>query len=146
MKKIIVLVFLFLPYLCFSQGFDLKHYYDYSQNFDGWACAEYIDTLDEDELKYSKVYLEYMVCEFEKKEFTILNKITKQNTWLLQKAMNEWEYKEGEIYIVACTSSANAEEGILFFLIINEQKTFDWIALYFSESDLEKFDNPFSED
>lgn len=146
MKKILFFVCLLLPYLCFSQSFDLKHYSDYSQNFNGWATAEYIDSLEKDDLKYSKAYLEFMTCEFEDKELKIVNKVTKQNTWLLQKAMDEWEYKEGEVYVAACASSADAEEGILFFIIVNAKKTFDWVAFYFSEADLGKLDNLFSED
>jgi len=59
--------------------------------------------------------------------------------------MDEWEYKEGEVYVAACASSEDADEGILFFIIVNEKKDFDWVAFYFSEDDLEKLDDLFSE-
>ena len=144
MKKIIILfVLLFASIHCFAQNTDLKHYYDVVQGFDGWAISMYLEELDKNDIAgYEQEFMDLMHKEISQK-LTPIKKLNKNNKWLFQKALNEWDYEKGEAYVIGCTDSKYANSGILIFAIIRGKNDFLWRAYEMTENDLNNIDDLF---
>ena len=60
---------------------------------------------------------------------------------MIEKTLEEWDYKIGELYIGVCTDSAYSKDGILFFAIIEGKSKFKWNAFLIDEDDLNEFED-----
>lgn len=148
MKKIfLALIFALLPAVVFAQNSDLKRYFDYSQDFDGYAAAIFIGTVSDSKQDISTA--EEAIALFKEKigtNFSSVAKLTKNNKWLMEKALNEWDYEEGEIYVVVITSSLYADDGIVIFVAIDEKKNFKYCAYQLNVDELDSFGTIFNEE
>ena len=133
MKKLFSIIFFLtisLGYHCFAQNFDLKYYSsiqdgDYTSNYKGYSYAEYIGIASE-------------INEDKIEEF-------KNNLWLIKKAINEWDYKIDEYYIVACADSPYADTGIFLFVKILGKDKFDWWGFVITEETMDEISSLFEE-
>jgi len=133
-RKSIILLILFISIngFLFSQNLDFKFYSsisdgDFKNDYRGYALALYIDEIElntvEDNLK---------------KIGRDLNKLKKSNLWLCWKALNEWEYYDGETYLIICTANLYSENGIMIIATIKDNgESFDWWGKSISIDDLE---------
>ena len=64
----------------------------------------------------------------------------------MEKALNEWDYEEGEIYVVVITSSLYADDGIVIFVAIDEKKNFKYCAYQLNVDELDSFGTIFNEE
>lgn len=136
-KFLFVFIFFVLSISCFSQNSDLKYYSDIEKDYDGWALAEYVDKLEDDYIIFLNAYIEAFKALFTKINVEVLEKVSKKNLWLFQQALDEWDYKSGEIYAVFCSESYDEDEGILFLAIVNEEDTPEWVAAYINIDQME---------
>ena len=149
MKKIYIFCFLYLLFISnrFAQNAELKFYSDYSQDFSGYSVATYLNDYLDEELNIANDEEEFLeVCDDEYIQsflneniqginLTPLSKVTKNNDWLFRQALNEWDYEEGEVYLVACTDSKFAKSAICLFVVINEENDFLWRAFLAEENE-----------
>ncbi len=127
------LLVLFFSAGCFAQNEDMKHYSDPSMNFDGWAGAEYIGNIDElDESISVESFCEFME-DMLSGYLEQVTKLSKNTTWLFLQAMEEWEYKPREVYLVFCAGDEYSEEGILIWAVVNDENDFLWCAFMIDE-------------
>ena len=136
-KKILVFTFLCLLSVSFSQQTNLKHYSDYTNDFEGYSVALYFDK----DIDYESFINNVETKIFETTEKQPIKKLSKNNMWLLKCALNEWELAENEVYVVCIASSLIAREYILIFTRINENENFDWWAVLLDKEDLLKIEN-----
>ena len=132
MKKIMfITIFITINMLVFAQNINFKYYSsiqdgDYESGFSGYAVAIYIT--------------EQEMPEIEQKISTIgrkVNKITRNNSWLCWKALNEWELLNNENYLIICSDSLIAEEGLLIIATIQENgDSFSWRGAVVNNEDL----------
>ena len=148
MKKIFGLVSLFFlcgAAHCFAQNWDLKYYSslqdgDLTNHYEGYALADFlgdgtgIDTEPLDELE--KLFPE---------NIRRVTKLTKNTVWLCKKALNEWEYEQGEYYVVFCADSPHADTGLYLFVKIIGKDDFQWWGLMVTEDTLDSFLEAFPE-
>ena len=143
MKKLIFIFIFFIAIHCYAQNTDLKHYYDISQGFDGWAMAIYLENIAKSDLAgHEKEFMDFVNDELSKK-FTPATKLTKNNNWLFHKALNEWDYEKDEVYAVVCADSKYAKDGIFIFTVIMGENDFLWCAYSVKEEDLNNIDDLF---
>ncbi len=130
LKKSCLITFLifFITLKLFAQNEDLKFYSDYSKGFKGYATSIFIDDLkdDEDDIE-PQFYFDFFIEQIEEK-LPSSKKITKQNTWLINQAMNEWDYAKDEIYCFFCADSEYATKFLMVFLIVKGKENFTWKA------------------
>lgn len=144
MKKFIFIIFIFIvTTVCFAQNADMKHYTDYTQGFDGWAMSVYLDDLKkEDVIGNENELLNYMNQEISSRTgLAPIPKLTKNNTWLFKKALNEWDYEPGEAYMVFCADSKYSNDGILIFTIIKRKDECLWRAYPININEIDKLFN-----
>ncbi len=134
---ILIFAFALLPLTLFAQNPDLKYYRDYSQDFEGYAGSVYFGKLDEIIYDVSSIdeYFE-IIKENMGDTLTPVSKLTKNNAWLLKKAMNEWDYEPEEIYLVFISQSYSGKNGILVLAVVDERKSYKWIAFNYDEDGL----------
>ena len=139
MKKIVFLfVLLFASIHCFAQNADLKHYYDFSQGYDGWATAMFLDDyIKQDITGQENDYFELINNKIAEK-LTPITKLTKNNNWLFRKALNEWDYGKGEMYAVICSDSPFAKTGVMIVILVKENNDLIWHAYSINEGDFDK--------
>ena len=148
MKKLFSIIFFLtisLGYHCFAQNFDLKYYSsiqdgDYTSNYKVYSYAEYIgiaSEINEDKIEEFKNNLPDSV--------RVVQKMTKNNLWLIKKAINEWDYKIDEYYIVACADSPYADTGIFLFVKILAKDKFDWWGFVITEETMDEISSLFEE-
>ena len=144
LKKLFILFSFFLIIISsnlFAQNADLKHYSDYSKDFDGWATALFLEDYN-NENDVSDEYLEHCLSlstSILPEGLKQVSKLTKNNDWLFRKALNEWDYKVGELYCVICSNSKYSTDGIIIFAIIKSNKNISWRGYIINESDLQSF-------
>ncbi len=136
-KFLFVFIFFVLSISCFSQNSDLKYYSGIEKDYDGWALAEYVDKLEDDDIIFLNAYIEVFKAIFTKINVEVLEKVSKKDLWLFQQALDEWDYKSGEIYLVFCSESYDEDEGIVFLAIVNEEDTPEWVAAYINIDQME---------
>lgn len=127
MKKIALIIFLFCIVFLGSlsaQSLNLKVYtsplYNSIDNYSGRAVAVY---LQEDEIGGIKKILQ--------EHGRYINKLSKNNSWLCWQALREWEYKDGETYLIILTDEIYPttlfEKYIAIIATIEDnEKTFSW--------------------
>ena len=143
-KKVYLILYLIVTGVpvVLAQNADGKHYSDYSRGFNGWAVAMFIEDLGNDVWGEEDEFIEYVSLKLADK-LKPGSKLTKNNDWLMKKALNEWDYKPGEFYAVMCADSKYATEGILIFVVIKQKGDFAWVAFFVDENDLDDFDSFF---
>ena len=127
-KTIITFVLLLFSTISysFSQDFNPKYYSDYSLGFDGASVAVFVGKIDEEETNTKVEDMKNKILSIS----TPINKLTKKNKWLLEKAMNEWEYEKDEYYVVMCADSLYAKDCIILFVKIIGKNSIDWEGYY----------------
>lgn len=148
MKKIFIFCLVYLLLFisnCFAQNTELKYYSDYSKNFSGYSVAIYLNNYFDEELnvageeeEFLEIFYEYIQSFLDENDqdisLTPLSKLTKNNDWLFRKALNEWDYEEGEVYGVICTDSKFAKSGIFLIAVIKGENDFLWRAFLMNEN------------
>ena len=142
----VILIVLFLPLSVFAQNSDLKYYSDYSQGFEGWACSFFIGNFKEiaEELTADEA-MELLTGKLVR-SLKSVSKLTKNNSWLMKMALNEWECEEGELYSVFCTDSYFSESGLLIFAVIDGKESYKWWAYLVDLNDSDFLNHIFDED
>lgn len=117
----------------FAQNFDLKHYSTIMDGdyYSGYAIAI---LLSDEELPKGKLNeLETDILSKGK----IINKLTKTNFWLCQKALDEWDVKDNEIYMIICANSLYADDCVVVIATIKDGgKSFNWMGSVLSSKDM----------
>lgn len=136
----ITLISFFFESILFGQNLDLKNYSDYSQDFSGSACAIYLGNLND----IDKDKLDSRI-ELLSDTLTEVKKLTKNNNWLLKKAMNEWDYQVGEVYFAVLLDNQYADNGVFAFVQVNKNNQYTWKAWTVTTVDLYDLEDIFSE-
>lgn len=64
-----------------------------------------------------------------KENATVIEKLSKMTVWLCNQALDEYDFKEGESYVVICRSASVPYQSVSVFLTITEQgRFFKWWA------------------
>lgn len=135
----LILISLFFDSILFAQNLDLKTYSDYTQDFSGAACAIYLgnsNDVDKDKLETGLSLLSDTLSE--------VKKLTKKNSWLLKKAMNEWDYQEGEVYFAVLLDNKFSDNGIIAYVQVNKNNQYTWRAWTISNDDASILEDVFS--
>ncbi|MBR5966623.1 MAG: hypothetical protein IK015_10960 [Treponema sp.] len=103
-KRIVFLLLLAAGVVCNAQ--QMKFYSDYNNGYQGWAGAVYDSSKSSD---YEPLcdFTRWHAEEFAKKYNTDcykINKLTNEHSFLMWSALNEYNYKIGEVYgVIICT-------------------------------------------
>jgi len=114
-----------------AQNFDLKYYSDYTNGFRGVAMAVYIDNIGVNNLELETSELNNLMTEFFEDFFPstgrTIDKLSRNNYWLCQQALNEWDIEEGEVYMIICADNMFSEDILIIIAIIeNSVGSFKW--------------------
>ena len=60
-------------------------------------------------------------------------KLTKNNKWLMEQALNEWELSPGEVYLVTCAKTRYATSGLVILVGITSPEEYEWRAYLVEE-------------
>ncbi len=128
MKKLIIFfIILFSSVLySFSQDFNPKYYSDYSLGFDGVAVAVFIGIDGEENTSIKIEEIKNRISSLG----IATTKLSKKNKWLLEQALNEWEYEKDEYYIVMCADNMYSSDCIILFVKIMGKNSIDWEGYY----------------
>lgn len=137
-KKFVFIVLLTIVFgaRVFAQNFNFNNYHDDKKGYSGFASAEYIGNGEDIDMEI----LGSLLIIFDE-SLTTVEKLSKNNEWLLEQAMNEWDYKEDEIYFASLAESQQAESAIMLFIHIDEDESFDWIGWLITEDDIDSVVN-----
>ena len=150
MRKIIyaiAFIMFFITTSIFAQNSDLKYYSsiqdgDYNNNFSGYATALFIadsEDVDEQRIEDGKRKIIEVLPESQ------IAKLTKNNVWLYKKALNEWDYKKGEWYLVMLTNNLYSDEVIFLIVKIQSKDDFDWWGITLTERNMDVLKQIFEE-
>ena len=101
MKKKIALTVIFICSVfiaAYAQQFNIKRYYNTELDEVGYAGIIFHDKTPPD-----REWLEEILNEEGKR---VAQKLSKMTLWLCKQALNEYDFKEGETYIVICSSES----------------------------------------
>lgn len=135
----LLLVGVFMPLFVFPQTVNLKTYYDYDKNYRGASTAMYMGkNIEELQKKFAdRAKNKDASSYFEKKRIT---KLSKQNYWLIGKALDEWETEAGEVYFVICADSEYSDDFIVLLVVIEEDgESFEWAGVWASTDEILKY-------
>lgn len=126
---------------CFAQNTDFKYYSsiqdgDYNNNFKGVALAIFLGS--------SSNINDETIEKFKNKfpdNIQNISKLTKNNFWLCRKALNEWDYENGEHYLVMCADNEYSTELIVLLVTITGKDEFKWWGKVITEKDFALFEN-----
>lgn len=145
MKKLICLAATMLLVVAVCSG-QIKYYSDW-QGHSGYAAAEYcgnlIDTLGSSSAFYS-YNIEGFLQNLQRSQTELkeqfgfdkvrdIEKLSKEENFLIWSALNEYELSDGDAYVVSCTTSL-MQPNLKYFtvVIINNGKSFKWVGAEFS--------------
>lgn len=113
-KKLIItiVISILLGAAVSAQSVEMKRYRDYLKDYSGVATSMYLGVYD-DEQTISKFDER---VELLNKNFKRINKFTKKYQWLLEKAIDEWAYENGERYMIMMAEDMDSESFILVFI------------------------------
>jgi hypothetical protein len=127
MKKVFIVLFCLVTFLqeksLFAQDLTPKYYSsvldgDYNSGYSGVAAAIYIESSEVQEIRKNASSMPGARS---------IDKLTKNNSWLVWKALGEWDYLPGEIYMIVCADSAWANSAVILIATISSNgKSFDW--------------------
>jgi hypothetical protein len=141
--KILFVFFIFsINEFANAQNFDLKYYSDYTNGFRGVAVAVYLDNIGADNLGLERSELNDIIAEFFEEIFPstgrTIDKLSRNNYWLCQQALNEWNTEAGEIYMIICADNMYSDDCIVIIAMIeNGRGAFSWWGKTVSTKDLE---------
>ena len=152
MKRFFKGIIWFLFFICFGstlfgQNGDLKYYVDYNNDFKGYAFAGLLkgaedsttdldlDFLNLKEEDLHKAIFDGVDIFFSSMDLAPLKRVTKNNVWLLNKAVDEWDYYPGDMFFGICADSRTAKEGIFGLVMIGEEGKKSWRYYYCQNSD-----------
>lgn len=58
--------------------------------------------------------------------------------WLLKRALNEWEYKQGEYYLVILAENKSSKDHTTVIVKIKSNDDLEWSAFFMSETSFRK--------
>jgi hypothetical protein len=120
-----ILLFISLSGNIYAQNSNLKYYSSFSEGFRGYAVAMHIT---EDQIE--------IIDEILTKGRAV-ERLTRNNLWLVRQALNEWDIEEGDLFIVFCANNLWDNDGIMVIVNIENDGTFTWIARLISEGDFD---------
>lgn len=123
---------------------DLKSYRNYNYDFDGYGAAKFLGSVDLNNYKNSSLFnigineLSNLIEEkFFIENFSLnlspLEKITKNDKWVLNKALEEWDYSDGDCFVAICSNRSyfqEGQEGIIGFVFIENKNSKIWRYYY----------------
>jgi hypothetical protein len=115
-----------------AQNLNLKYYSsssdgDYENDYTGVAVALF---LNDSELKNIEASI--------RSKGRDLDKLTRNNTWLCWKALNEWEFVDGEKYAIICAANMYSQDCVMIIATIKENgKSFGWWGKSLSKDDID---------
>ena len=121
---------------------NLKHYYDKKTGYEGWANIEFIgmnSELEKQGIDFTQVaaLAKEEALKAGEPVITDCNELSELESFLVLSALNEYDYEEGETYIVGITTQepAKIESALCLFVTITDGgKSFNWSGFYFSEN------------
>ena len=132
MMKVRCVLYVLLAVCLFSSALfaDAKKYVDYELGYSGEASITYID-IEEDRQAFFEDATKLMENFFEEEglKYRFTNKFTKEEDWLVWKALNEYDYKDNEVYLIMGTSSSNQLFEI-FIRVYEDGKSVDFVSAY----------------
>ena len=137
MRKIFFCFFVFsISGYVYAQDFNLRHYSDHRNGFRGVASAIFINNFGEIDLSE----LDERMLKFWD-EIGIpgrsVDRITRNNYWLARQALNEWDIKDGDLFLIICAESRVSEEALLMIALIeNRGENFRWWGRIVSMRDI----------
>ena len=140
----------------YGQNGDLKRYKDYIYDFEGYGAAKFLGSVDLNNYKNSSLFnigineLSNLIEEkFFIENFSLnlspLEKITKNDKWVLNKALEEWDYSDGDCFVAICSNRSyfqEGQEGVIGIVFIENKGNKIW--RYYQGKAIEKRANPSS--
>jgi hypothetical protein len=100
----------------------MKYYIDWDKGYNGYAVAVYLEPSQRD----------IIISNFWATQGRTVDKLSNNISWLCWKALEEWDYKNGEIYMIQCSEIGNGNAGIVVIATItNSGKSFNFYAKAF---------------
>ena len=129
MKKKIALTVIFICSVftaVYAQQFNIKRYYNAELDEVGYAGIGFLSKTPP-----SREWLEETLNEEGKR---VAQKLSKMTLWLCKQALNEYDFKEGETYMVICNSeSVPYSHTTVIRTITNQGGSFRWWAFIENE-------------
>lgn len=124
MKKRVILTVIFICSVftaAYAQEFKSKRYYNAKLNEVGYASIGFLG-----ETPPTREFLEEILSE---KGRIVAQKLSNMTLWLCEQALNEYDFKEGETYMVICSSDSVPYSYTTVILTITDQDgSFMWLA------------------
>ena len=124
MKKRVILTLIFICSVftaAYAQEFKSKRYYNAKLNEVGYAGIGFLG-----ETSPTREFLEEILSE---KGRIVAQKLSNMTLWLCEQALNEYDFKEGETYMVICSSDSVPYSYTTVILTITDQDgSFMWLA------------------
>ena len=150
MKKLICLAATMLLVVAVCSG-EMRYYSDWKTGYKGYVDIAYAANLI-DKLGSSSAFYSYNIEGFIqnlqrsqtelKEQFGFdkvrdIEKLSKEENFLIWSALNEYELSDGDAYAVSCTTSL-MQPNIKYFtvVIINNGNSFKWVGAEFSLEEL----------
>lgn len=154
MKKLICLAVVMPLVVAVCSG-EMRYYSDWKTGYKGYVDIAYTVNLI-DELGSSSAFYSYNIegllqnlqkvrdTEFKKQmgidKVRDIEKLSKEENFLLWSALNEYELSDGDMYSVTCTSSLQPgpkpTSKYFSIVIINNGNSFKWVGAEFSLEEL----------
>ncbi|QQO07654.1 hypothetical protein [Breznakiella homolactica] len=132
-KNVLFLCIFFLATNGFlaAQNSEIKQYSDPINGYSGVAAAEYIDNYSDELSEYTDKEFDDLMQEYFEEmlgsDGKAIDKISKNNYWLCQQALNEWDLEDGELYLVVCADNMYSTDPFVFLIIIEDSgESFKW--------------------
>lgn len=129
MKRNIMFMFIFLIFVTLhAQQRTYKFYYNDELEEAGYAYASFGSSNHSVDTMPQKIFEEILNDKYARTKE--LKKLSKMNIWLCWQALYEYDFQEGETYVVFCAKPISYEnECIMVFLTITDGgKSFIWRA------------------
>lgn len=142
-KRGLFIFFLFCGAMTvFAQNADLKYYTDYEEGLSGYACAYYVVNVHSEapdlplgaETIIDNVFSSFTDGSVE--GLTVTDKLTRNNTWLIETALGEWDGEVGDFYFVVCADSLMAKNYVVSFSLCKGSGDFATITFLATQDGL----------
>lgn len=139
----------------YGQMRDLKSYRNYNYDFDGYGAAKFCGSFDSNRKSSTPfaLSLDELALLAEEKffiedfslELTQLERVTRSDKWVLNKALEEWDYSDGDCFVAICSNRSyfqEGQEGVIGIVFIENKGNKIW--RYYQGKAIEKRANPSS--
>ncbi len=121
---------------------EFKHYYDKFSGFEGWAQVEFMGLNSELEKQGFSIAIIIDAMKEEARKagepvFSDCHELSKLETFLVWSALEEYDYEDGELYVIGITTEdpGRIEKALCLFVKITDGgSNFVWDGLYIIES------------